>query len=127
MKISNICPHCGRYIYKYGDGKGKFRYSTRKFYKDLWRQQTGDYRLGKFYKSRCPVCNRHLAVFEDVKGEPFESRGPVVLYLCTLSDSPFDAERCASVKSCHLCGILKEQREAGFALWYKKQNLLTKT
>lgn len=128
MRMDSICPHCRRYIVRYGDGQGKFRYFVRKVYKDLWRQSIGVYPLGRFYKMKCPVCHRHLAVFEDITDEELRQRGPFVCYLCTLSDKPFDIERCNQVKSCHLCGVLKEMREAGNTLWYKKpQNLQTTT
>lgn len=120
MKVDNLCPHCRRYIIRYGDGKEKFRYYAKKVYKDLWKKNIGSYPLGRFYKFKCPVCHRHLAIFEDIKDPELEKRGPFACYLCTLSDKPFDKSRCSEVKSCHLCGVLKEMREAGISLWYKK-------
>ena len=121
MKLDNLCPHCGRYIVKYGDGANKFRYSTRKVYKDLWRKIYGSYPLGRFYKSKCPVCKRHLAVFEDLRRKELVDIGPIVLYLCTLSDRPFDQTQCNNSSSCYKCGFLKTQREAGLTLWYKRK------
>lgn len=121
MKISNVCPNCKRYIFKYGDGDGKFRYIPRAIYKELWNRSYGSYPLGKFYKTKCPVCHRHVAVFEDIEDNYVRQAGPVVVYLCTLGEKPFDPERCANTKSCYGCGILQSQRKAGMTLWYKKK------
>lgn len=118
MRLSNICPNCERYIFKYGDGEGKFRYPVKKVYRSIWEKTYGNYPLGRFYKSRCPVCKRNLVVFEDLHDEELKEHGPIVLYLCTLGDRPFDVN-CAQHISCNTCGILKKQREAEETLWYK--------
>jgi hypothetical protein len=124
MKLSNICPNCGRYIFKYGDeldtvGKPKFLYPVKRVYSTLWKKIYGKYPLGKFFKARCPVCGKRLAIFCDLT-EELKSYGPVALYLCTLSDRPFDAEKCANSENCKQCGVIKQLREGESSLWYKK-------
>jgi len=129
MILSNLCPHCKRYLFYYGDGENKARYGVKAVYKELWKRIHGRYYLKDFYKASCPVCGKRLAIFEDITEMTFRIKGPIVVYQCTLTDKPYDEEKCCSMKGCNKCGVLKQQKEEKQELWYvkhqkkKKENL----
>lgn len=82
----------------------------------MWKELYGVYPLGRFYKFRCEFCKRNLAVFREHRLVGMKNR-PIVLFLCSLADEPFDREECDKHKACYYCPIPKEQEKNNRRTW----------
>ena len=118
MKLANYCPYCNKRRYLVQEGVGRYRYSPKKIYKDMWRDIFKTYPLGTFFKMRCELCKRNLAVFAEHKLKGMEGR-PIVLFLCSMADIPYDLDEFNKQPSCYKCPIPKKQREEKKVLWSK--------
>ena len=96
MNLDNLCKHCGNRIFN--DIKPEHRhYNAPSIVRVAWKDKIGSFPLGPFYKAKCEVCKKKMAIFDRPRGE---LKGQIiVLYECTFSDKPADDD-CDSYKSC---------------------------
>ena len=116
MRLANFCPYCLKRRYLFTEGEGKYRYKPKKLIKDMWKDIFGVYPLGKFWKARCELCHRNLAVFREHQLSGMRGK-PIVLFLCSLTDLPVNKEECDKHKSCYYCPIPKIQQQNNKRMW----------
>lgn len=114
MNLDSNCKHCHVRIFNQVR-PDKRHYSAPKPVREAWKDCFGGWILGKFYKARCEVCHRNMAVFDNPKGEL--AGNVVVLYLCTFTDEPA-TEKCDEYKSCMGCPMPRKQKEANVRKYY---------
>jgi hypothetical protein len=116
MRLASYCPYCGKRRFLYSEGEDKHTYYASRKYSQMWKDVFGAYPLGKFVKMRCELCHRNLAVFREHKFKGMQGR-PIVLFLCSLTDVPYDKEECDKHNSCYTCPVPKIQKAEKKRMW----------
>lgn len=106
--IDNLCCGCQRRVW-YSTGekyRGKRRYIPPKWFRDMFRVRVGTMPLGYYRVSRCEVCGKTMAIFDENFGAL--KNEVVVLFQCTLLSQPlepYDGVKCEDRKSCYACPL----------------------
>lgn len=125
MQLDSLCKHCQSRIFRPEVSRKHF-FAVPKPIKARWLKAYGYWPLGQYYKKRCEVCGKMMAIFPKPKRVP--TRAPknskdftgqaIVLYLCSFSDRPV-LTNCADFMSCDQkgrepkCQVLRKQKAEG--------------
>jgi hypothetical protein len=106
--LQDTCPHCRKRVWYKGENREKKRvYFAPKWFRDFFKSTVGAYSLGTYYITRCEVCGKMVAVFNNNIGRFYDD--VFVFYSCTLLAKPLpeaDGIRCED-QTCYGCPLKK--------------------
>lgn len=120
LTLENTCPNCQRRIFLRGDqNRSKRRYSSPRWFRQMFKLTAGTYPLGVYRIVKCEVCNKKMAVFDNNRG--VLAGEVIVLYACSLLGVPLEPVEedakddptmahmvsCADQDSCYACPLKK--------------------
>lgn len=114
LTLENTCPNCRRRVFFRGDqNRSKRRYSSPRWFRQMFKLTAGTYPLGVYRIVKCEVCNKKMAVFDNNRG--VLAGEVVVLYACSLLGIPLEPVQddttrmveCSDQGSCYACPLKK--------------------